>query len=100
MNAFLGGNYEQSLDGTLLVLTSPPTRASVRVSPRLFFGPKRKMISRFKDCLRERRIHRLRLELLRAQEGQRVSAWKALQAEINSRSPAQVYRMEKERGLA
>lgn len=100
MNAFLGGNYEQSLDGTLLVLTSPPTRESVRVSPRLFFGPKRRMISRFKDWLRERRIHRLRLALLQAQEGHRVSAWKSLQAEINSRSPAQVSRMEKERGLA
>lgn len=38
MNAFLGGNSEQSLDGTLLVLTSPPTRTSVRVPSRLFFG--------------------------------------------------------------
>lgn len=36
----LGGESEQSLDGTLLVLTSPPTRSGVRVSPRLFYGLK------------------------------------------------------------
>lgn len=36
-NKSLGGEAEQSLDGTLLVLTSPPTRSSVRVPSRLFF---------------------------------------------------------------
>jgi hypothetical protein len=33
----LAGNFQQDLDGTLLVLTSPPTPETVSVPPKSFF---------------------------------------------------------------
>ena len=57
------------------------------------------MIQRIKDFLRELRIDRLRILLARSHGDDSVMLFKALAEEINDRSPDQVRRMERTRGL-
>lgn len=58
------------------------------------------MFARFHDWLRERRIRRLRQQLLRVDPPLRAAIWRVMLAEIRLRSPQQVSRMERDRGLA
>lgn len=58
------------------------------------------MLARFHDWLRERRISRLRRQLLRVDPPLRAAIWRVMLAEIHRRSPKQVERMERDRGLA
>ncbi len=53
-----------------------------------------------RDWLHEMKIDRLRGELLRAKGDAVVMAFKQLAEAIKARSPEQVARMERERGLA
>ena len=52
------------------------------------------------DAARERKITRLRKRLEKAAAADRLAIWLAMRAEILSRSPEQIQRMEKARGLA
>lgn len=55
---------------------------------------------RINDALRERRIGRLRRKLVEAKGSvETMAVWCLLRDEINSRSAAQVRRMEEQRGL-
>lgn len=62
------------------------------------------MIQRLIDCLREYRIKRIDAELARAlvdgEKGETVALWCQLRNEIKQRSPAQIARMERKRGIA
>lgn len=59
------------------------------------------MIQRLADWFRERRIERLRIALAECSDSDDVvMAWAALAEEISARSPEQVARMEREKGLA
>ena len=51
------------------------------------------------DVARERRIARLSKRLEKAMPAERASIWSKMRAEIMSRSPEQVRRMEEARGL-
>ena len=59
------------------------------------------MIRRLTDYLRERRIQKIKREVLAPglDIATRRRLWEAYAVEINSRSPQQVARMEKARGL-
>lgn len=57
------------------------------------------MIARFHDWLRERRIRRLRRELLRVDPSLRAAIWRVMLAEIHRRSSRQIERMERDRGI-
>lgn len=54
---------------------------------------------RIKDWMHERRIAQLRKRLIEAREGERAAAWVALRMAIICRSPDQVSRLERDRGL-
>lgn len=58
------------------------------------------MLDRLYDWLRERRISRLKQQLLRVTPPLRAAIWRVMLAEIRRRSPKQVERMERDRGLA
>lgn len=57
------------------------------------------MLARFHDWLRERRIRRLKCQLLRVDPPLRAAIWRVMLAEIQRRSPKQIERMEREKGL-
>ena len=61
------------------------------------------MIQRLRDWLRERRIAAMQAEMRRAARYTNPrefrALWAQLRDEINQRSPAQVARMERKRGL-
>lgn len=52
------------------------------------------------DVLRERRIARLVRKLAKVSADARRDVWEQMRGEIAARSPAQVAKMEAERGLA
>lgn len=52
------------------------------------------------DAARERKIARLRKRLEKAAAPDRAAIWLAMRSEILARSPEQIRRMEKARGLA
>lgn len=58
------------------------------------------MLAHFHDWLRERRISRLRRQLLRVDPPMRGVIWRVLRREIMNRTPEQVSRMEQDKGLA
>lgn len=58
------------------------------------------MLARLRDYLRERRIRRLRRQLLRVEPPLRGAIWAVMRAEIVARSPQQVERMNRDKGLA
>jgi hypothetical protein len=53
------------------------------------------------DQVREQRIQELGMKLVNAESlEQRIELWSLLRAEIKARSPAQIKRMESDKGLA
>lgn len=53
------------------------------------------------DSLREVRIEQYRRQMVEAKTREaRHYAWKLMQSEINSRSPEQIARMERDQGIA
>lgn len=58
------------------------------------------MLARLHDWLRERRIRRLRRQLVRVDPPLRAAIWRVMLTEIKQRSAEQVARMERDRGLA
>lgn len=57
------------------------------------------MFGHLSDYLRERRIRRLRRELLRVDPPLRAAIWRVMLTEIHGRSARQVARMERNKGL-
>lgn len=57
------------------------------------------MLARLRDWLHERRIRRLRQQLLMVEPPLRAAIWRVMRAEINRRSPQQVARMNRDKGL-
>jgi hypothetical protein len=57
------------------------------------------MIQRIKDLILEVKIKQLNKRLINAPAGEMLKVWGELMSAINSRSGAQVKRMEKARGL-